>query len=135
MAHYHNLTYLYCLFMFFRNHWRLMIVCFPGNEEVEHIKRGRKLVQSRRQICMLHWGNYIRYYCPYGIMLLLLIIYLTFIIFNFSVFNQLCCTFRPCILMLDSQSGQVSDSMDVFQNIRRLVLFYFYVNTAQNPKI
>ncbi len=67
-------------------------------------------------------------------MLLLLVPYQTFILLDFSVFNQLCFTFRPCILMLDSQSEQVSDSMDVFQNIRRLVLLYigthFYVNTA-----
>jgi len=42
------LLILSCLLMFFRNHWRLMIVCFPGNEEVEHIKKGRKLVQKRR---------------------------------------------------------------------------------------
>ncbi|XP_048062073.1 probable ubiquitin-like-specific protease 2A [Megalobrama amblycephala] len=70
------------------NHWRLMIVYFPGNEEVEHIKRGRKLVQSR----------------------------------------------RPCILMLDSQSGQVSDSMDVFQNIRSY-LTEMWKNTRKTPRI
>ncbi|KAG1952469.1 sentrin-specific protease 6-like [Pimephales promelas] len=70
-----------------RNHWRLMIVCFPGNEEVEHIKKGRKLVQKR----------------------------------------------RPCILMLDSQSEQVSDSMDVFQNIRSY-LTEMWNHTRKKPR-
>ncbi|XP_059400019.1 sentrin-specific protease 7-like [Carassius carassius] len=65
-----------------------MVVCFAGNKEVEHIKRGRKLVQRR----------------------------------------------RPCILMLDSQSEQVSDSMDVFQNIRSY-LTEMWKNTRKTPRI
>ncbi|XP_056587065.1 uncharacterized protein LOC130407815 isoform X2 [Triplophysa dalaica] len=70
------------------NHWRLMIVCFPGNEEVEYIKRGRRLVQRK----------------------------------------------RPCILMLDSRPVEVSDSMEVFQNIRSY-LTEMWKNTKQKPRI
>lgn len=65
-----------------------MIVCFPGNEEVEYIKRGRKLVQRK----------------------------------------------RPCILMLDSRPVQVSDSMEVFQNIRSYIT-EMWKNTKQKPRI
>ncbi|RXN22466.1 sentrin-specific protease 7 [Labeo rohita] len=69
-------------------HWRLIIVCFPGNEEVEYIKKGGKMFQRK----------------------------------------------RPCILMLDSQSVQVSDSMEVFQNIRSY-LTAMRNNTQKKPRI
>ncbi|XP_055070283.1 sentrin-specific protease 7 [Misgurnus anguillicaudatus] len=70
----------------FGNHWRLMIVCFPGNEEGEYIKTGRKMVEK-----------------------------------------------RPCILMLDSKPAQVSDSMEVFQNIRSY-LTGMWKNTQKKPR-
>ncbi|XP_058625690.1 uncharacterized protein LOC131536659 [Onychostoma macrolepis] len=80
--------YLLIVENYLGNHWRLLIVCFPGNEEGEHIKRGRKLVQRRRH----------------------------------------------CILMLDSRSQQLSDSMDVFQNIRSY-LTEMWKHTRKTPWI